>query len=149
MDTDKNYNMQHKPIADKVVKTIGDVGASIADADPTSSDPRQALIVGFLAGFETALHVALCEERGGERMVRTLAMSMDMSVHEGETDFHDIAENLLVDIYMAMLVGLAEADGGTVIEVTADDPYQALEQVRMKLAEFIAEQAPTKPVSDA
>lgn len=155
-----------KPMADALVGAIGSLGIELWQSEgetpeyqaakaELASDPEKAMLMGYLTGFETALHVALC---GGdsEQMVTVLAMAMDQSIHEGETPFYGIAEDAIATIKTAMLVQTLKEGGevngftGFVVEnPDTKSPEELNAEIRLGIAGVMAKVMPKKEKDDA
>ena len=107
------------------------------------------MMMGYLAGFEAALHVAICGS-GGPDVVKMLAMSMDQDIHDGATPFHDLAEDLLAAIKQAMLITAVSSEDidfgvkGFVIDATGKTPEEVSEEIRLRAAGLVAKMMPKK-----
>jgi len=159
------YDPKTKPMAEAIVKAIASLGqdmwegetASEAEAEGKAritADPQKSMLMGYLAGFEAALHVAICGS-GGPDVVKMLAMSMDQDIHDGATPFHDLAEDLLAAIKQAMLITAVSSEDidfgvkGFVIDATDKTPEEVAEEIRLRTAGLIAKIMPKKERDDA
>ncbi len=160
------YAEAGRPMADAITHAVGQGGLDLWGDKPTdaeeqqaqteiAADPKKAMLVGYLAGFETALHITLCGS-GTEKLVTVLAMAMDQSIHDGETPFHQRAEDMIDKIKEAMVIQTI-AEGGEVNGVTgfvvenpdAKTPEELNAEIRMGIAGVLAKVMPKKDKDDA
>jgi len=159
------YDPKTKPMAEAIVKAIASLGIDLWESEAETAsekegkaeitaDPHKAMLMGYLAGFEAALHVAICGS-GGPDVVKMLAMSMDQDIHDGATPFHDLAEDLLAAIKQAMLITAVSSEDidfgvkGFVIDATGKTPEEVTEEIRLRATGLVAKMMPKKDKDDA
>lgn len=161
MDDNENPDMVvRKELADRVVKTIGNFGFAMMEADaPTDvdkqaqaeimGDPEKAWMTGYLAGVQIGMEVALCEARGGAAIAKTMTHCMDIAIHMDDSRMHDLAEDLIGDVFQVMLESLSEDPNENVITVKADSFEEAIEKAKPLILGKLAARMPKKERDDA